>query len=299
MMKETRDIIFLKPILNGFGQVMLQKNQMTGIFFLAGVFWSNWYCGLAGTLAGLAGCVLARIRRFPQQEIDDGLYAFSPILVGTALATQFDHSLLVWISAILGGVGAASLQRYFIAKKIPVFTLPFILMTWALIVVARQFPSAFPGQLGSMTALNSFSGLQAGTNGFGEVFFQSSALSGVLFFVGVFVNRPISALYALAASFLGAVFAQVFGQPIEMIHLGLFGFNAVLTAIVFSGNEKSDGAWVLIGVAVTVALDIFLSSKGTLSFVGGAFTLPFVLGTWLTLGLQKIVARSSWSAFFP
>ncbi|MEF9479364.1 urea transporter [Chryseobacterium sp. 1B4] len=37
---------------------------------------------------------------------------------------------------------------------------------------------------------------------------------------------------------LGAGLSQLNGEPIKEIHMGLFGFNAVLSAIVFSGVKR-------------------------------------------------------------
>lgn len=73
--------------------------------------------------------------------------------------------------------------------------------------------------------------------------------------------------------------------------MGLFGFNAVLSAIVFSGVKKTDGLWVLIAVVLTVVIDDILVDNNLLSAVGGVFTFPFVVGTWITLLIQKLFIK--------
>lgn len=130
------------------------------------------------------------------------------------------------------------------------------------------------------------------TNGFGEVIFQGGVLSGIIFFLAVFISSPVAALYGLAASILGAGLSQWNGEPVKEIHMGLFGFNAVLSAIVFSGVKRTDGLWVLIAVLITIAIDDLLIDNHCLDAVGGVFTFPFVAGTWITLLIQKIFLKA-------
>lgn len=68
--------------------------------------------------------------------------------------------------------------------------------------------------------------------GFGQVIFQGSVLSGVLFFVAVFISSPLAALYGLAGSILAAILSLHFSVPVVDLHIGLFSYNAVLCAIV-------------------------------------------------------------------
>ncbi|QCX54093.1 urea transporter [Elizabethkingia sp. JS20170427COW] len=106
-------------------------------------------------------------------------------------------------------------------------------------------------------------------------------------FLAVYISRPISALYALAASAVGALSAGYFGINTEDISLGLFGFNTILTAIVFSGGEKNDGLWVLLGSIITIFVNIIFVEMPFFSIIGGVFTFSFVVGTWITLAIQQ------------
>ena len=112
-----------------------------------------------------------------------------------------------------------------------------------------------------------------------------------IIFLGVYISKPIAALYGLIASLLDTLLSQVFGQSTELVYVGLFGFNAILTAIVFSGTEKENGFWVLIGAISTIFITIFFVHFDFLRHVGGIFTFPFVAGTWLTLWLKSKVSK--------
>lgn len=283
---------FIDQTLKGIGQIMLQENRWTGLLFIIGLFIGSWQYAAAAILAAAAGTAAAKLLKYNQQEIDAGLYGFSPALVGVVLVFLFDDILIIWFLVIAGGILAATIQHFFITKKIPAYTFPFILVAWAFIFLIRQYTEIPPSELLQIkfepTQLDVF---LAPTNGFGEVIFQASVLSGVIFFIAVFINSPVAALYGLAASLLGAVLSVVNGQPLEQINLGLFGFNAVLTAIVFAGTKKTDGLWVLSGAIITIVIHNLLIDHHILDVVGGVLTFPFVAGTWITLLIQKILVK--------
>lgn len=283
---------FIDHVLKGIGQIMLQENRWTGLLFLLGIFMGSWQCGVAVLLSTAAGTFTAMKLKYNQSEINAGLYGFSAALVGVALSFLFETTLLIWILIVLGGALAAVFQHFFIQKKIPVFTFPFIIITWILVFALHHFTHIPPSaMLSSEVVPTEYDDFLACTNGFGEVIFQGGVLSGMIFFLAVFISSPIATLYGLAASILGAGLSQLNGEPIKEIHMGLFGFNAVLSAIVFSGVKKTDGLWVLIAVLITIAIDDLLIDNHCLDIVGGVFTFPFVAGTWITLLIQKVFTK--------
>ncbi|WP_050020182.1 urea transporter [Chryseobacterium sp. P1-3] len=288
-----KKIPFIDNILKGVGQIMLQENRWTGLLFLIGIFMGSWQCGVAVLISTAAGTFIAMKLKYDSSEINAGLYGFSAALVGVALAFLFETTLLIWVLIVLGGALAAIIQHFFIRNKIPVFTFPFIVITWVLVFALHHFTHIPPSALLSAEVVSSeYDDFLTCTNGFGEVIFQGGVLSGMIFFVAVFISSPIAALYGLAASILGAGLSQLNGEPVKEIHMGLFGFNAVLSAIVFSGIKKTDGLWVLIAVLLTTVIDDFLIDHHCLDAVGGVFTFPFVAGTWITLLIRKILLKA-------
>ncbi|MGE8431047.1 urea transporter [Chryseobacterium joostei] len=287
-----KKIPFIDNVLKGIGQIMLQENRWTGLLFLIGIFMGSWQCGVAVLLSTAAGTFTAMKLKYAHSEINAGLYGFSAALVGVALSFLFQTTLLIWVLIVLGGALAAIIQHFFIQKKIPVFTFPFIIITWVLVFTLHHFTHIPPSaMLSSEVVPTQYDDFLTCTNGFGEVIFQGGVLSGMIFFIAVFISSPVAALYGLTASILGAGLSQLNGEPIKEIHMGLFGFNAVLSAIVFSGVKKTDGLWVLIAVVLTIVIDDFLVDNNCLSAVGGVFTFPFVVGTWITLFIQKLFIK--------
>ena len=276
-------------VLKGIGQIMLQENIYTGLFFTIGIFFGSVSMGIAVLLATLVGTLTAKVLKYDQKEISMGLYGFSPALVGVALSFLFKSEIIVWVLIIVGAAAAAIIQHFFIKKNIPVFTFPFILVTWILVTVLHHFSSIPPSEsFISVPDLSNIDNFTSETNGFGEVIFQGSIWAGLLFFIGVYISSPVAALYGLMGSALSAAISFHVHEPINQISMGLFSFNAVLCAITFAGDKKRDGILVFLSVVICVIINIALvnSNFTILQTAGGPFTLPFVLAACLVLPLK-------------
>lgn len=271
---------------------MLQENKWTGLLFLLGLFIGNWRYGLAALLASIVGTLTARLLTYKSKEVDAGLFGFSPALVGVVLVFLFDAVWQIWLLVFLGAAIAAILQHFFIRRNFPAFTFPFILVSWMFIFLIQNFSSIQSSPL----LLKEYSNygldyLLWGTKGYGQVIFQSSIWVGILFFLGVLISSPIAAIYGLLASFVTSFIALQLGQDQVSVNLGVFGFNAVLSAIVFAGAKSKDALWVLISIILTLMIQIILMETQVLKAFGGVLTFPFVAGTWITLLIQKILRK--------
>jgi urea transporter len=156
-----------------------------------------------------------------------------------------------------------------------------------ILLVCNQF---CPDLLATPTAAveNVSDSLSDGFKSFGQVIFQSSLLSGVLFFLAVFISSPIAALYGLAAAIISAILSFYLSIPITEINLGLYGFNAVLCAIVFAGPQVKDGLWVLISLLLSLAVSLVMLKIGVTKL-----TFPFVAATWITLFLKNRIQQQT------
>ncbi len=291
---EFKKMKFANQVLKGIGQIMFQENVLTGILFLIGLFIAGWQLGLACLLASISATVFARLCNYADDEINAGLYGFSPALVGVGLLFFFKSGFLIWILVVIGSVLAAWIQHFFIVRKIPAYTFPFILMAWIFIFSLKNFTSVLPSEF--ITAEMELIGNQivfSGFRSFGQVLFQAGLISGLLFFIGVFIQSPPAAIYAFLASGFAALLSYILGQEPNTILMGLFGFNAVLTAIALNDQTLKALLWVIVGVLITVLLDNFFVYTDILAPLGGKLTFPFVAGTWISLLLKKISVKNS------
>ena len=267
-------------ILKGLCQIMLQENPVTGFLFLIGIFYGSVIMGTVALLATVCGTATAIFLKYDKSEIDNGLYGYSAALVGVAITLFIKYGFFSWVFTIIGSILATVLQHFFIKRKIPVFTLPFVLVTWLILFFTNNY---FTGIISepSVTNTSITDYFTFGFKGYGQVIFQDNLISGILFFIAVFISSPISALYGLAGATLSAIIAFKLSAPINDISIGLFSYNAVLCAIVFSGTQIKNGFWVLIAVLLSLAISFIM-----LKFNITQLTFPFVLASCITLFLK-------------
>lgn len=277
---------FLLTILRGIGQIMLQESPVTGIFFLAGIFVGSPEMGLVVILSTLVGTLTAKVLKYPQKEIQSGLYGFSPALVGVALLLFFNPGVFVWLFVIIGSTVAAVVQRFFIKRKIPAFTLPFVLVTWCLLYILPHGLS-LPLIAGENLPKEFFPEFLSFFRGYGQVIFQGSILSGILFFIGVLLYSPISAVYGLLGGLLGGFLSALFSVPTSEIAMGLFSFNGVLCGIALAGKKFSDVFWAVLAVFISVVISWVFTQNHL-----PQLTFPFVAGAFLTLMIKRYVEKT-------
>jgi urea transporter len=194
--------------------------------------------------------------------------------------------LVIWLAIIIGSALAAIVQQWFITKKISVFTLPFIIVTWFLMYLFRNVYLLRPAvSLNTVMTLSQDFGYAL--RGFGQVIFQGSLFAGIVFFIGVFINSPIRALYGLTAAVVtGVLSAVLYSVPSDGIAMGLFSYNAVLCAIVFAGNRITDGVWTFIAVALSIVITFVMNI-----YELTPLTFPFVVATCFVLALRNRISK--------
>ncbi len=272
--------LFVSAILRGFGQIMLQENAVTGLLFLIGIFYGSLIMGIAAVLATFCGTATALFLKYDKSEIDKGLYGFSAALVGVAIMLFLKPALLTWMAIIIGSSVATIIQHFFINRKIPVFTLPFVLVTWLLIFFSRNYLTDTMSDPSS-AIVPEIDYLTLGFKGYGQVIFQDKFVSGLLFFIAVLISSPISAVYGFIGAILSALIAFQFAVPINDIGMGLFSYNAVLCAITFAGSRIKDSIWVLLSVMLSLLFSILIFRLNIIPL-----TFPFVLASCITLFLK-------------
>lgn len=272
---------FLHQVLRGLGQIMLQENALTGLLFLLGVFYGSITSGVAALVATTCGTIAAYLFQYDKAETEKGLYGFSAALVGVALTLFLKPGLFCWVLIIIGSVLASVIQHFFIKRNIPVFTLPFVLVTWLILFLSEHYFSGFMIEI-PVAEVSSSDSVCFAIRGFGQVIFQGNLVSGALFFIAVFISSPIHALYGLAGGILSAILAFYFSVSIEDIGMGLLSYNAVLCAIVFAGTQIKDGIWVLVSVVLSLAISLLMGQYQLTQL-----TFPFVLASYLTQVLKN------------
>ncbi|MEH6577799.1 MAG: urea transporter [Amphritea sp.] len=279
----------------GFGQIMLQENSLTGLFFLAGIAFNS-LTMLAGALAGstismLSACLL----RVDNEDLDRGFYSFNGALVGLCVFFYLPVSLTSWALLILAAALSSVLMKLMLrTKAIAPYTAPFVLSGWLTLIAAYLLSSEENLLVESAVALDypatiAYSTFQGIVQGLGQVMFQGNTLSGLLFFIGLAVSSRQVAFWALGGSALSLMLAVALGYPADLVLSGLFSFNAVLAAIAISGQFQNNVALSCCGIFASVII-----TRGFQELGIAPLTAPFVLATWLVIYIARLSKR--WSA---
>lgn len=127
--------------LKGISQVFLINSWVTGIFFLVGLFISNKWVGITTALSSAVALFVIIVMQGPGTEIANGIFGFSAVLTGIALAVTFNP--LGWKSMIWALLGVivtvfmqASMNVIFTPLGLPTLTGPFCIVTWLFLIPA-------------------------------------------------------------------------------------------------------------------------------------------------------------------
>lgn len=307
---QTRPVLdFLDYTVRGVGQVVFMNNPVSGGLILVGLWVAGAWLGLAATIGVLAATATAVLLGLDRDALRAGLFGFNGTLVGAALATFLAPSPVVAIHVVL--VAAAStvvtvaLTRILLPTVgIPALTLPFNLVTLTFLLAAFGLASAdlapsiapaLPAPDAAVDTGVDFVGLVGGLLlGVGQAFLADTVVAALLILAGIAVCSRIAAGFALLGSAAGLGTALLVGGDGAASHAGLWGYNAVLTAMAVGGvfyvlTWRS----ALLAVAAAVAASItFVAVGAALAPLGlPALTLPFCLVTFASLLLAESSSR--------
>jgi len=302
---DHRAVRVVDTLLRGAGQVMFQNNPVTGLLFVAGIWWGaaragEWEVGLGAVVGLVVSTCTAWILGFDAQSRGQGIYGFNGILVGAALPSFLHVDARLWVYLVVGAavstVVMQAISNIFDTWGVTAMTAPFVITTWFLVLGAFAFanvgdaslpkaalpqpPSTPDYDFGVLTTVEIL------FKNVAQVFLIDNVVTGIIFVVALAVSSWAAAVASLLGSALALGTAVLLGASADPTESGLFGFSAVLTAIALGTVFYSPGwrvaAFAALGVIFTVivqgALDAALDPIGI-----PTFTMPFVLATWLFL----------------
>lgn len=295
---------FVDVLLRGVGQVMFQNNPLTGLLFLAGIFWGAYNADMpavawGGVVGVVVGTLTAYAIKAPKDDINIGLHGYNGILVGVAMPTFFAPNPTLWVCIVAGAIFSTilmlAISRIFKTWKVGAMTAPFVLTTWFMMFAAYNFANikitglphpSISIQPKDIYALTMPEFWQAAFSGVSQVFLINNVITGVLFLLGLACNFIWAAVFAILGSIIAVGTALFLGAGTTAILAGLFQFSAVLTAIGL-GTTFYRPSWrvvlyAILGTIFTVvaqgALNVALNIYGV-----PTLTFPFVVAAWIFL----------------
>ncbi len=290
--------------LKGFSQVMLMENALSGGLILLGITIHSPLLGLMALVSSIVGSMTGSYFGGDKLAVSQGIYGFNSLLTGIAvmLFLQSDWRLLIApFAAALAAVLMIALSKRLARWKIPILTLPFIVVTWiSLLIVYRipglhinpEFVATSPTQwnLPIEGKPHFFLGL---IKGVGEVFIIDSLWTGSLILIALFVAGWRFGVYAIAGAFISWLTAFLLGVDTELLDMGLYNYNAVLTIIAVGLLFDDKRNFPLIGifaaamtVPVSAGMELLLYPYGL-----PGLTSPFIISTWIFLAIRKSIPK--------
>lgn len=298
---------YVTGTLRGAGQVMFQGSAWSGLFILIGIFVGCYFDAPLGermpmvAWGALAGLIVSTATGYifeSKSDGDQGLWGFNGILVGCAVFTFLDNSVWSWLVMIFGSaatvVARRGLNNVFAPFKTTSYTFPFILVSWLILLAARDMAhlsptgeavAVLPTELTAGTFHYTFQDLVVyWLKGISQVFLVNSWVTGIFFIVGLALCSRWAAMWAMISSAVALFISIFFGAVHADITEGLFGFSPVLTGIAmgctFYKPDVKSFFYALAAVVFTVfvqfGMDVLLAPVGL-----ATLTAPFCVATWL------------------
>lgn len=275
---------FLKIVLRGLGQVMFQGHAGTGLLFLIGIAVASPLMMAGAVIGMIIGPMVAFLARFDRQEIEEGIHGFNPSLVGIATIFFLKPEVLTWVLLVVGCV-AATFLTYLMRRflKFQTYTVPFILVTWLILIVAHGIAGTMIDVMPAPAEHTPVGFVTEVLRGSAEVMFGANVITGILFLAGIMLSNWRHGVLALLGLIIGTLLAIYHNDPAEAIHLGLYGFNAMLAPIAIFLWRKSLLIAILAAIISVPLTEFFPSWLGI-----PGLTAPFVAAAWIVIAVGQL-----------
>ncbi len=300
---------FVHIVLRNVSQVVLQNNAASGAVILAGIFYHSVDFGIAALVGSVTSILTAMFLKTDKGLVAAGLYGFNGVLTAIAIVfyceTAFDALDISWwmigayviFGSILSTVLTAAIGAMLSAAEVPPLTAPFVLASWLFVAGTHFSPALEPGHHDALKPVAADTELDDDAygvdtwwegvgKGFGEIFFQDNAVSGYLILLGIAINSRISAIMAGIGALISIGVAEALQVRETTIHMGMFSYSAILTAIAIGGLfyllTVRSFIFMLFGIVFTTWLYAALAAI-LLPLHLTPYTAPFVVVTWIML----------------
>ncbi|MEI6557705.1 MAG: urea transporter [Rhodospirillaceae bacterium] len=286
-------------ILCSYSEVFFLRGRSVGAMVMAITF-LNPNAAIAGLVAVMAAYAFARFIAIDRGFLASGFYTYNALLVGLAIGYLFKVTALtlafVVVAGILAFVATLTLNSLFtIYLKLPVFGVPFTLVTWATYLAAARFPNLYISGLYNRPHSDLDPYLPLAITGFlksmGTILFLPDVLPGLLFTLVLAAASRILVLLSIAGYYTGTAFVALLAGSFDVAFRDVSHFNFILIAMALGGVFLVPSRWsyavalvgVLVSAIVLEAFKVFWSGFGVSGFVLPLNTPTYILTTLLFL----------------
>ena len=296
--------------LRSLAQVIFINNPLSGAVLLLAFLLESPRLALLAVVGTIGANLASRALSLSRGLRHQGIHGFNGALVGCAAAVfgRFGStaSAGLWFGLVLLGSAATTLfvegwaRRFHRRGSLPPLTLPFCLVTWALLALTGGLPLMAPDPA-ALPGPESLAGpLQALALGlprsFGQVFLCGKLSSGLLVLLATALASPLAAALGLLGALAAMGVALLQGASNAAVAQGLWGYNGVLVAIAIGGIFHAPTRRSLLLAVGGAALSTPVSMVFVAILPGlPRLTLDFVVTTWTLI----LISRRSLPALIP
>ena len=175
-------------------------------------------------------------------------------------------------------------------------TFPFQLVVWMWILNTQVWGSEFVPGLAPLSFMlpyvrhnNTCYDLKRVTlavfSGVAEIYVLEDWWCGVIILFGMYFCSRISMIFCLVGSFIGTMYGFVVGVDLDIIFLGLYGYNSSLCAIALGGFFLVVSGWRMLTFVVLFSVLAAVVNGATAAFFKpfglAILTWPFAFATWV------------------
>lgn len=277
---------WMMSCLRSVGQVFFQESALAGLVMLIGIGLNSLEMLGLCVVATVAAVAFAHLMKYPPAHVSQGLYGFNGALVGLAVGLYFEVSLVSILLMLIGVLISTLLTHLFMTRGGGRgYTFPFVLTVWGLLLIARACGVSPPISSEDVYVSEDLDLLPSLSFSFGQVMFQGKVwLTGILFFIALLVHSRQGAVMALLGAILALGTSLGLGLDVAAINSGLYGYNAILSAMALGDLSPRGIGRATIGVLIS----IFLQYLG-LRLGYTTLTAPFVFSVWIMLLGERLM----------
>ncbi len=304
-------------LFNSYAQVFFSKNKLFALLLMLTSFFDIG-AGLSGVIAVLIGQITGYLFNYSHEMIKDGTYTYNSLTVGLAIGMfyQFNSSffLILFVSSILTFFLTLWFSVNLGKRGLPMLSLPFILMTWIVILGAGNFTALelkekeflslqlhFPYLFSSVTEfiedLPFANAIYLYLRSLGAVLFQFNDLAGIVIAIGLLLYSRMAFVLSIFGFLIGYAFYHSMEGDFSQLIYSYIGFNFILTAIALGGffvvPSRRSFTLLLFTIPIIAILISALHSLLWIQLGLPLYSLPFNIVVLLFLSAMAIRTKAS------
>lgn len=282
---------FIRTCVRSYGQVTFLNKTLAGTLNFIALCWGTisaqrYDIALGSLLACLSATLCAYLIQADHQKIETGFYGFNGLLVGCAIPLFLQSTPSMWIMLAFAAACATMITDAFAKYKTPVYTLPFVVTTWLVLLVSHATPllpaNSMEVVVGMKHGLSIHDFIQACLTSMSQIWLLNNPTSGALFTLALLVESIWLAIFTIGGAALSVVLSGVMSSNTDEIINGYWGYCGALTACALYCSFNRISTRVIIYIAMATIIATIIQVAVDRVFVRASMpvlTFPFIFTT--------------------